>query len=97
MEQVTLFASIPAVLALVTIAKDLGLPYKLAPLLSVMLGISLALLDELASGAPATSEEVFTQVASGLIIGLSASGVYDGAKLVGGKKTDGTTDNNRVP
>lgn len=92
MESVVLFASIPAVLALVTIAKDLGLNNKLAPVLSVVLGIILALLDGLAGGDMATTPDVLGHVATGLIVGLSASGVYDGAKIVGSKRSNEPKD-----
>lgn len=92
MEPVTLFASIPAVLALVTVAKDLGLSNKLAPVVAVVLGIILSLLDGLAGGDMATTADVLGYVSTGLIVGLSASGVYDGAKIIGNKRTNQPND-----
>ena len=42
MDAVTALATAPAVLALVTLAKDLGVPSKVAPALAVVLGIGLS-------------------------------------------------------
>lgn len=39
MEPVTAIATVPAVLALVTLAKDLGMPSRLAPVLALVLGV----------------------------------------------------------
>ena len=44
MEPVTAIPTVPAVLALVTLAKDLGMPSRLAPVLALVLGVVLTLL-----------------------------------------------------
>jgi hypothetical protein len=61
------------VIALVEVAKSVGLPSRFAPLLSVLLGVGSLLL--LAFFQPAT-EIIFT----GLVVGLSAAGLYSGVK-----------------
>lgn len=83
MEPVTAIATVPAVLALVTLAKDLGMPSRLAPVLALVLGVVLTLLHTLGLGEGITTHTIWGLIASGLILGLSASGVYDGAKLIG--------------
>ena len=50
MSAVTL-ATAPAVLALVTLAKDLGLPTRLAALAAVVLGVILAVADHVLAGS----------------------------------------------
>lgn len=79
-------ATIPAVLALVTIAKDLGLPAKFSPALAVILGVALAVFDGLALGTLDSSQNILEHVSVGIILGLSASGVYDGAKMIGSRR-----------
>lgn len=76
MDPVITLATAPAVLGLVTIAKDLGLPTRLAGLLALILGLALAGLDALLAVYTA-----WAWVSSGLILGLAAAGVYDTAKL----------------
>lgn len=75
-DAITAILSVPAILALITIAKDLGLPSKLAPVAAIVVGVVLAVLNHLLAGTP-----VWGAIASGLLLGLSASGVYDTAKL----------------
>lgn len=82
MEPVTAIATVPAVLALVTLAKDLGMPSRLAPVLALVLGVALTLLHTLGLGEGITTHNVYGLITSGLILGLSASGLYDGAKLI---------------
>ena len=83
---VTTLATVPAVIALVTLAKDLGLPSRLSPVLAVVLGVALQLFDLTASGVFVDYPTAMQAVATGLILGLSASGLYDGAKLVGSRR-----------
>lgn len=66
-------ALIPVVVALVEFLKRLGLPSKLAPLTALALGIAGALFY-VAPGEPGRA------VLSGLIIALSAMGLYSGPK-----------------
>lgn len=88
MELITTLATVPAVIALVTLAKDLGLPSRLSPLLAVVLGVALTLIDGLARGQVFDLPGVLAVGGTGLILGLSASGLYDGAKAVGSKKRE---------
>lgn len=80
MDAIALVATVPAVIALVTLAKDLGLPSKLSPLLAVVLGVALSLFSAAALGG---ITNFYEPIALGLILGLSASGLYDGAKAIG--------------
>lgn len=82
MDVVTTIATVPAVMALSTIAKDMGFPVRFIPLLAILFGVALQTLQELALGGVGNWYQV---VSMGLILGLSASGVYDGAKTVGTK------------
>lgn len=75
----TTLATAPAVLALVTLAKDLGLPTRLAAPLAVALGVILAAADHALAGTGA-----YAAVADGLLLGLGAAGLYDAARLAGG-------------
>ena len=77
----TTLATAPAVLALVTLAKDLGLPAKLAAPLAVVLGVVLASADH-ALGATGA----YGALADGLLLGLGAAGLYDAARLAGGRE-----------
>lgn len=82
MDVVTTIATVPAVIALSTIAKDMGFPVRFIPVLAILFGVALQTLQELALGGVGNWYQV---VSMGLILGLSASGVYDGAKTVGTK------------
>ena len=75
----TTLATAPAVLALVTLAKDLGLPTRLAAPLAVALGVILAAADHALAGSGA-----YAAAADGLLLGLGAAGLYDAARLAGG-------------
>ena len=74
---VTDLATAPAVLALVTLAKDLGLPTKAAALAAVVLGVGLSVADHALAGSGA-----YSAAASGLILGLGAAGLYDTARII---------------
>lgn len=88
MDTVVTLATVPAVLALVTLLKDLGLPSKLAPLVAVLLGVVVTLVDAWAGGGFASSQEVVQSISVGVILGLSAAGLYDSAKVAGGSSKD---------
>lgn len=75
----TTLATAPAILALVTLAKDLGLPTRLAAPLAVALGVILAAADHALAGSGA-----YAAAADGLLLGLGAAGLYDAARLAGG-------------
>ena len=64
-------AIIPVILGIVEVVKQVGLPSKFAPLVSVMVGVGLVAL---------TGEIWQSIVAQGLIAGLAASGLWSGAK-----------------
>lgn len=78
MNAVTLLATIPAILALVNLAKQLGLPAKAALVVAVLLGVGLNVADYLWA-----SVALYQAISNGLILGLSAAGLYDVAKTVG--------------
>lgn len=72
LDSIVTLATVPAVLALVNLGKELGLGSKWAMLLAVGLGVGLALADY------AWAESGwYASAASGLLLGLAASGVYD--------------------
>ena len=73
---VTALATAPAVLALVQLAKDAGLPTKAAAPLAVVLGVLLAVADHTLAGTG-----LYSAVSSGLILGLAAAGLYDAARV----------------
>lgn len=87
---VTAIATPAAVVAIITVAKDLGLPAKVSPLLAVAAGILLNLLDSAVSGV-LTQHTVLAGVSQGLILGLTACGVYDIAKTVTDKRSETRT------
>lgn len=74
---VTALATAPAVLALVTLAKDLGLPTRYAALTAVVLGAGLSVADHALAGNGA-----YSAAASGILLGLGAAGIYDTARIV---------------
>jgi len=63
--------SVPIIVGVVSVLKTIGLPSKWAPLISLILGLGVAVLVE-------TTLPV--RILGGLLIGLSASGLYSGAK-----------------
>ena len=64
--------TVPAIVALTNLAKRTGLPAKLAPLVSVLVGVAVACGD-----AYSTGSGYLDAVARGIILGLTASGLYD--------------------
>lgn len=97
---VVTLATIPACLAVVTLLRDLGMRSRYAALAAVVTGIVLSLLDTFTlSTAMPDYHAILYGVASGFILGLSASGLYDTSRLVGHKKTDtlGMLVQNRTP
>lgn len=75
---VTGLATVPAVLALVQLAKSFGVSGRWSMLLAVLLGVVLQLGDaafiEPTAAGPA---DWYGAAATGLILGLSAAGLYD--------------------
>lgn len=70
-------SAVALIVGLVQVAKRLGLPSRFAPLLSLLLGIALVSLG--LKGISAAS------IFSGLIVGLSASGLWSGTKALSGR------------
>jgi len=64
---------IPIIVGLSQVLKNIGLPGKYIPLLNIVLGIAISLL---AFENLAWNE----QILQGLIVGLSAGGIYDQSK-----------------
>lgn len=71
-------ASIPAVLALVNLGKALGVKGKWAALLAVLLGVGLAVAQYGLGGFG-----WYQAAVQGIILGLSAAGLYDMKTSVG--------------
>lgn len=65
-------ALVPLIVGLVEVAKQVGLPSRLAPALSVLLGICAGFALETSGAAEA--------LVTGLMLGLSASGLYSAGK-----------------
>jgi hypothetical protein len=58
------------------VAKQLGLPAKYIPLMSLILGVAYGVLG----GVPETT--ILEEIVVGAMVGLSASGLYDQSKIV---------------
>ncbi|AVJ51223.1 holin [Microbacterium phage PuppyEggo] len=79
-------ASIPAIIAIVTLAKDLGLRSTFAPILAIVVGVAFALFDLFSIGDSVIGTQTILQaIAAGVLLGLSAAGLYDGARAIGSK------------
>lgn len=76
METLAGFSTVAILIALVELVKKVGLPTQFAPLASLALGIGLSFL---AAGVSVDNLVV------GLVLGLSASGLWSGTKSVLGK------------
>ncbi len=72
MEYITMIASVPGVVAVVNLLKELGLSSKLALVAAVLVGVVLNLANYYLGG-----EGAYQAAVTGLIIGLAAAGVYD--------------------
>lgn len=84
MELITTLATVPAVVALVTLIKNTtNLRSTYLPLVAVVLGVALALYDFFA--LPGSTGTAWQAAGTGLILGLTASGLYDTAKAVGAR------------
>lgn len=66
-------ALIPIITILVDVIKKAGLPSNFAPLMSLILGVVFGLIFE-------NSGDVKIAIITGLIMGMSASGLYSGGK-----------------
>lgn len=72
-------ATVPAVLALVNLAKETGLPSKLGPLAALIFGVACS-----AAVAIVEHQALAPAILSGIVLGLGASGLYDATKPSGG-------------
>lgn len=70
-------ATVPAILALVNLAKGLGLSGKWSALVAFVLGVVFTVSDYMFAGGTVTQAGVYSAVVGGAILGLSASGLYD--------------------
>jgi hypothetical protein len=70
-------AVIPAIVGLVQVVKDLGVPSNYAPLAAVLFGLAAGFAQFYAGQLPWISAAV-----TGIALGLSAVGLYAGAKTV---------------
>ena len=68
----SILLTVPAIVALTNLAKRTGIPAKLAPLVSVLAGVAVACGD-----AYSTGSGYLDAVARGIVLGLTASGLYD--------------------
>ena len=68
----SILLTVPAIVALTNLAKRAGLPSRWAPLVSVLVGVAVACGD-----AYSTGSGYLDAVARGIILGLTASGLYD--------------------
>lgn len=68
----SILLTVPAIVALTNLTKRTGLPSKWAPLVSVLVGVAVACGD-----AYSTGSGYLDAVARGIILGLTASGLYD--------------------
>ena len=84
----SILLTVPAIVAITNLAKRTGLPSRWAPLISVLVGVAVACGDAYSTGAG-----YLDAVARGIILGLTASGLYDlmpgepKANTVNGKDT----------
>lgn len=70
-------ALVPLVVSIIEVTKQVGLPTKLAPLLALFLGLG--------SGFVLHSANLAKALVTGVMIGLSASGLYSVGKTILGK------------
>lgn len=70
-------AVIPAIVGLVQVAKDLGVPSNFAPAIAVVFGLAAGFAQFYAGQLPWISAAI-----TGIALGLSAVGLYAGAKTI---------------
>lgn len=68
----SILLTVPAIVALTNLVKRTGLPSRWAPVVSVLVGVAVACGDAYSTGAG-----YLDAVARGIILGLTASGLYD--------------------
>lgn len=80
-DAITTVATVPAILAIVNLLKRAGMSDKLSPFIAILLGIGINV-SILYFG----ETEWFKAASQGLILGMSAAGVYDISVTAGAKK-----------
>ena len=81
-ETTTTIATIPAILALVNLAKTFGVTGKWSALLAVILGVAIQAAEYGVTSTAQTPAGWYGAIATGLVLGLSAAGLYDVARTV---------------
>ena len=78
MSTVVTLATIPAVLALTNLIKSFGVSGKYLTLTSFLLGMTITVTEYLVTvSVHVSAQGIYLAVATGAILGLSASGLYD--------------------
>ena len=72
MDTIVLLASVPAIVAVVNLAKRLGLSGEGSLVLAVVLGVAFSVAEYVWGGTG-----LYDAASSGLILGLGAAGIYD--------------------
>lgn len=85
MDTLTTILSVPAVLAIVELAKKFGVVGKWALLLAVVVAVALNVASYLWSASG-----LYAAIVAGLLLGLAAAGLYDAAKTAAPQKLSGT-------
>lgn len=67
--------------ALVEVAKQLGLPVRLAGIAAILLALVLVMLGDVANGISFDTQTVARWVISGIVYGLAAAGLYSQTRL----------------
>lgn len=68
-----LFALVPVTIGLVEVVKVTGLPDRFAPISSILIGVALGIL---------VLPTLIDAILGGVIVGLSASGLYSGTRAL---------------
>lgn len=89
MDAIVTIASIPAILALVQLAKQFGIQGKWSTLLAVVLGVVLQSGDAAFISGASTPAEWWAAIGTGLVLGLSAAGLYDTARIASASPASG--------
>lgn len=69
--------------ALVEVAKQLGLPVRLAGIAAILLALVLVVLGDVANGTELSTPVFARWVISGIVYGLAAAGLYSQTRLRG--------------
>ncbi len=67
--------------ALVEVAKQLGLPVRLAGLTAIVFAVALVILGDIANGMELSTQVVARWVIGGIVYGLAAAGLYSQTRL----------------